>query len=215
MRAIVFYATREGHTRRIVEHIAIDLRAHDVDVDLQDVKTRDLSIDWSLYDWACVAASVHAGHHEPEMIAFVRAHRHKLARLSAAFLSVTLSQAGAQDPLASDERRAQSARDVQRMIDVFVEETGWQPAHVLPVAGALTYSRYNFIIRFVMKRIARKAGAPTDTSRDYEFTDWPLLDRFVRDLARTVDVRAGATLTGSRQLGRSDTVPTGIEYVSE
>jgi menaquinone-dependent protoporphyrinogen oxidase len=34
-----------------------------------------------------------------------------------------------------------------------------------------------------MKRIARKAGAPTDTSRDHEFTNWPALDRFVEDMA--------------------------------
>jgi menaquinone-dependent protoporphyrinogen oxidase len=59
----------------------------------------------------------------------------------------------------------------------------------LPVAGALAYSRYNFIIRFVMKQIARKAGAPTDTSRDYELTDWPTLDRFVTDAARTAEER--------------------------
>ena len=69
------------------------------------------------------------------------------------------------------------------MIDVFVGETGWRPARVLPVAGALAYSQYNFIIRFVMKRIARKAGAPTDTSRDHEFTDWSTLARFIRDAA--------------------------------
>jgi menaquinone-dependent protoporphyrinogen oxidase len=47
------------------------------------------------------------------------------------------------------------------------------------VAGALAYSKYNFFIKLVMKAIARKAGGPTDTSRDYEFTDWPALDRFV------------------------------------
>lgn len=209
MRLVVFYATREGQTRRIVEHIASDLRAQGVDVDIQDVRTRYLSVDWSLYDGACIAASVHAGHHEPEMIAFVRDCRYELERLSAAFLSVTLSQAGAQDPLASDERRTQAARDVQRMIDVFVEETGWQPARVLPVAGALAYSRYNFFIRFVMKRIARKAGAPTDSSRDYEFTDWPRLDRFVRELVRTAHVSVG----GRRPLREripGDTVERGI-----
>jgi menaquinone-dependent protoporphyrinogen oxidase len=33
-----------------------------------------------------------------------------------------------------------------------------------------------------MRRIARKEGAPTDTSRDHELTDWPALDRFVSDL---------------------------------
>ena len=73
MRAVVFYATREGQTRRIAEHIASGLRAHHVEVDLHDVRTPPPSIDWSRYDWACVAASVHAGHHEPEMIAFVKA----------------------------------------------------------------------------------------------------------------------------------------------
>ena len=66
MRAVVLYATREGHTRRIAEHIAAALREHGVEVDLHDVRTPRLSIDWSRYDWACVAASVHAGHHEPE-----------------------------------------------------------------------------------------------------------------------------------------------------
>jgi menaquinone-dependent protoporphyrinogen oxidase len=29
-----------------------------------------------------------------------------------------------------------------------------------------------------MKRIARKEGGPTDTSRDYEYTDWEAVDRF-------------------------------------
>ena len=38
-----------------------------------------------------------------------------------------------------------------------------------------------------MKRIARKAGAPTDTSRDFEFTDWAALDRFVGDTMGPAD----------------------------
>jgi menaquinone-dependent protoporphyrinogen oxidase len=113
------------------------------------------------------------------MIAFVTRHRDELARLGAVFLSVTLSEAGAEDPKAPAARRERAAADAQRMIDVFIAETGWHPNRALPVAGALAYSRYNFLVRFVMKQIARKACAPTDTSRDYEFTDWAALDRFV------------------------------------
>ena len=187
MRIVIFYATREGHTRRIAEHIASELRRREHVVEIYDVKAVAESIDWPPYDWACVAASVHAGHHEPEMIAFVKQHRQALERLQAAFLSVTLSEAGAEDVRATKERRARSAAEAQQMIDVFVRETGWRPARVLPVAGALAYSRYNFLIRFVMKRIARKAGAPTDTSRDYEFTDWPALDAFVGDAILAAD----------------------------
>ena len=189
MKAVVFYATREGHTRRIAEHIATDLRAHDIEVDLYDVKAQHASIDWSGYDWACVAASVHVSHHEREMITFVRHHREELQRLSAAFLSVTLSEAGAEDRHLPNDRRDKAAVDVQRMIEMFELETGWRPIRALPVAGALAYSQYNFIIRFVMKQIARKAGAPTDTSRDYELTDWPTLDRFVRNAAQTAEAR--------------------------
>ena len=42
----------------------------------------------------------------------------------------------------------------------------------------------NFFIKMVMKTISRMAGGPTDTSRDYEFTDWVALDRFVLDRVR-------------------------------
>ena len=181
MRAAIFFATREGHTRRIAHRIATDLRAHGAEVDVFDVRTEKPS-DWSVYSAACVAASVHVGHHEPEIIAFVRRHRVELERLSAGFVSVTLSEAGAEDPNRSEAQRQRSAADVQHMIDVFVTDTGWRPDRCLPVAGALAYGQYNIFVRFIMKRIARKAGAPTDTSRDYEFTNWGALDRFVEEL---------------------------------
>jgi menaquinone-dependent protoporphyrinogen oxidase len=181
MTAAIFYATREGHTRRIAEHIAAELRAKQIEVDVFDVRLLTTPIDWPRYTVTCVAASVHAGHHEREMIAFVTAQRDELDRHGAFLLSVTLSEAGAEDPQAPKARRDASAADAQRMIDVFVEDTGWRPARALPVAGALAYSRYNFIVKFLMKRIARKAGAPTDASRDYEFTDWAALDRFVNE----------------------------------
>jgi menaquinone-dependent protoporphyrinogen oxidase len=181
MRTAICFATREGHTRKIVDRLAGDLRARGVETDMFDVSAPD-AMDWSTYSTACIAASVHVGHHEPEMIAFVRRHRAVLERLSASFISVTLSEAGAENPKRTEAQRAQAAVDVQQMIDVFVKDTGWRPDRVLPVAGALAYSKYNFLVRFVMKRIARKAGAPTDTSRDYEFTDWPALDRFAGEL---------------------------------
>ena len=182
MRTAIFFATREGHTRKIAGRLATDLRARGVDTDVVDVRTTD-RVDWAVYSCACLAASVHVGRHEPEMIAFARRHRADLERVSAAFISVTLSEAGAENPARSAAERQLAAADAQRMIDDFVKDTGWQPARAVPVAGALVYSKYNFFVRFVMKRIARKAGAPTDTSRDYEFTDWPALDRFAGELA--------------------------------
>ena len=182
MTAAVFYATREGHTRKVAERIAADLRTRGVLVDVMDVRECPPP-DWSKYSTACLAASVHLGHHEKEMVAFARTHRETLQRLDAAFVSVTLSEAGAEDTRRSERDRRASAEDAQRMLDIFVRETGWCPEHALSVAGALAYSKYNLLVRFLMKGIAHKAGAPTDTSRDYEFTDWPALDRFVGQIA--------------------------------
>jgi menaquinone-dependent protoporphyrinogen oxidase len=181
MKAVVFYATRQGQARRVAERVADDLRARQTGVDVFDVRNLPPRIDWTPYDFACVIASVHAGQHEREMVRFVGRYRNELERVGASFLSLTLSEAGAEDPAKPRELREQSRADVQRMIDTFLTETGWRPERILPVAGALAYSKYNMFIRFVMKRIARKAGAPTDTSRDYEFTDWAAIDRFVAE----------------------------------
>ena len=187
MKAAIFFATREGQTRKIAERVAADVRAHGVDADVISVKALRSPIRWSDYTIACLAASVHGGRHEREMIAFARQHRDELVRRRGVFLSVTLSEAGAEDPNAPLDRRQRAAADAQRMIDVFIAETGWRPARSMPVAGALTYSRYNFFIRFVMKRIARSQGAPTDTSRDYEFTNWAAVDAMAEQLVAPAD----------------------------
>jgi menaquinone-dependent protoporphyrinogen oxidase len=183
MRAAVFYATREGQARRVAERVSRDLRAQRMEVDLFEVRQLRGSVDWNAYGTVFVVASVHLGRHEREMVRFVRQHRDELSAVSAAFLSISLSQAGAQDDKGPIEKRNQAHADVLGMIETFRAGTGWKPYRCLPVAGALAYTRYNFLVRLLMKRIARQAGASTDTSRDWEFTDWPAVDRFVLDHA--------------------------------
>jgi menaquinone-dependent protoporphyrinogen oxidase len=67
---------------------------------------------------------------------------------------------------------------LQAIINRFLAETGWHPVVTKSIAGALLYTRYNWFIRRVMKRIAAKAGGDTDTTRDYEYTDWQDLRTF-------------------------------------
>jgi menaquinone-dependent protoporphyrinogen oxidase len=179
---LVLYATREGHTRRIAEHIAATIRSRGYAADVVDAS--DLPSDFSMdaYEGAVIAASVHREKHEKEVVDFVKQHRGDLESMPAVFLSVSLSEAGAEDPAASPEKRAEAAADVQKMIDAFLKETGWHPSKARAAAGALSYSKYNFLIRFVMKRIAKAQGISTDTSRDHEFTDWEALDRIVDEV---------------------------------
>jgi menaquinone-dependent protoporphyrinogen oxidase len=181
----VFYATREGQTRRIAEHVAASLRQRGLEATIHDVATQPAA-KLNKYGSAIVAGSVHAGGHEAELIRFVRNNVVDLEQLPSAFLSVTLSEAGAERSDTTPAEHARFVADVQKVIDRFFEDTGWHPRYVKPVAGALLYTRYNFLVRLVMKRIARKAGGSTDTSRDHEYTDWIALDQFVSEFAETI-----------------------------
>jgi menaquinone-dependent protoporphyrinogen oxidase len=180
----VLYATREGHTQRIADRVAADLRARGLDAEVRNLGRETESVRLDSYSAAVLAASVHVGHHEPEMVKFVRDHRAELESMPAAFLSVTLSEAGVERTDTTPEEHQRFVADVQSMLDTFFEETGWHPRRVKPVAGALLYTQYNFLVRFIMKRIARKSGGSTDTSRDHEYTDWVALDQYVDELAR-------------------------------
>jgi menaquinone-dependent protoporphyrinogen oxidase len=191
----ILYATREGQTRRIAEHVAAELRGRGFAVTVTNVRDHAARSRLNACTAAILAASVHAGRHEPEMLQFVKEHRGELEYLPTAFLSVTLSEAGSERSDATPEEQAQFVADVQTVLDRFFAETGWYPERVKPVAGALLYTQYNFLIRFVMKRIAKHAGGSTDTSRDHEYTDWVALDRFIAEWVE--EFSASTTGTGS------------------
>jgi menaquinone-dependent protoporphyrinogen oxidase len=181
---LVLYATREGHTHRIAEHVGAALRFRGRTADVVDVKRLPDEFSLDGYCGAVLAASIHIGKHEPEMVRFVKRHREQLERIPTAFLSVSLSEAGAENSMAPPERRAKSAADAERMIQDFLKNTAWHPEKIRAVAGALMYTKYNFLVRFVMKRIARHEGGSTDTSRDHEYTDWQALDHLAGELVQ-------------------------------
>jgi menaquinone-dependent protoporphyrinogen oxidase len=187
----VLYATREGQTRKIAEYVATGLRTQGFDVDVGNVRDAgDLTLD--AYAGIVLAASVHGGKHEPEMMSFIGNHSWELNCTPNAFLTVTLSEAGAERTGATAEEHNRFSADVQGVIARFLRDSRWQPNRIFPVAGALPYSKYNFVLRLLMRWIAKRSGGETDTSRDYEYTDWNRLDQFVNQFA--ADVRANCTL---------------------
>lgn len=186
-RILIAFATREGQTQRIAEHVAEHLRARGFASDVIDVAHPPTELDLARYSAAVIAASVHLGTHEKEMIAFVRSHATSLARVPTAFFSVSGTEATAEDPAKPFAQRAEAAEAVKQMLDRFLTVTGWTPTHAHPVAGAVRFSKYGVVVRFVLRRMLKNEARITDFTRDYEFTDWPTLDRFVDELARELD----------------------------
>lgn len=178
----VLYATRDGHTRVVAEHVAAALRARGLAAIVAGVATKERRFVLHELGMVIVAASVHQGEHEKEMVDFVREHHEVLAKLPSAFLSVSLTEATVEDRFLDLTQREKALEEVQAALARFFEETGWHPDRVLPVAGAVTYTRYGVLKRFMMKRIVAKMGGPTDTTHDHVLTDWEALDRFVAAL---------------------------------
>jgi menaquinone-dependent protoporphyrinogen oxidase len=177
---LVAFSTREGQTRKIAQHVADTIRARGDQADLLDLGSGTrIDLDLTAYAAVLLAASVHLGRHERQMVEFVKAHHDQLEKLPTAFLSVSLSEAGVEDMTAAFDARAKAAMDVKKVIDDFCHQTGLHPSRVWPVAGALMYSEYGALVRFVMRRIARSQGQSTDTTHDHEYTDWKGLHRFV------------------------------------
>jgi menaquinone-dependent protoporphyrinogen oxidase len=81
------------------------------------------------------------------------------------------------------EKGTKPRQEILQIMRRFLDRCGWQPTITKMVAGALPYTRYSWIKRMMMRRIVAKAGGDTDTSRDYEYTDWNDLRAFSCDFA--------------------------------
>jgi menaquinone-dependent protoporphyrinogen oxidase len=175
----VFYATTEGQTRRIANRLVDAFREKGFVSRAFDVASFDADcIEWERVRAAVVGASLHRSRHQRAAAAFVRQHAADLNARPSAFFSVSLAAAS---PMPVEREEA------ARLASGFPAEAGWHPQKVVCVPGRLAYTHYGFLMRFIMKRIARRRGAPTDTSRDYEFTNWDdvrfLADGIVRKVA--------------------------------
>jgi menaquinone-dependent protoporphyrinogen oxidase len=173
-RVLILYGTSEGQTAKIAEAMAGTLRSGGAAVDVVRAGRTGHGPRPEDYAAVIVAASIHAGRHQPGVRRWVRAHAPELRRRPAAFVSVCL--AVLQKTPAVD-------RELGHILERFVEATGWRPPETKVVAGALPYSKYGWLKRRIMRSIVAKAHGDTDTSRDYEYTDWDDLAAFVRRFA--------------------------------
>jgi menaquinone-dependent protoporphyrinogen oxidase len=175
------YGTSEGQTASIAERMGDVIDGEGHGVTLVHLSHPPDGLDPGAYDGVIVGASIHGGSHQRYVTRFVRDHVETLNRRPSAFFSVSLTAAH------EDSEARAPATD---LLEDFLDETGWNPDGTLTVAGALKYSEYGLLKRFVMRRIAGRASGDTDTSRDYEYTDWDDVDAFAREF--TTLLRADA-----------------------
>jgi len=177
---LVLYGTGEGQTAKVAARIAdsIEHRGHEATT----IDIEELPAEFSLteFDAVLIGSSIHVGTHNQHIREFVGANKDTLMTRPTAFFQLSLSSA-VDDP----DRRAEAAG----YVDTLLEESDWHPDRIGLFGGALRYSKYGFLKRLMMKRIAREATGDVDTSQDFEYTDWGEVEDFANDFATFVEGR--------------------------
>jgi menaquinone-dependent protoporphyrinogen oxidase len=180
VKILVLYGTTEGQTRKIAQFVAERLNHNGRMTTLLEAGVGSSEVDLRSYRAAVVAASLHQGQYQSSVAEFVARHRGRLEAVPNMFVSVSLSAAG-HDP--------DDLRGLDDCVSAFETQTGWKPQRVHHVAGAFRFTQYDFLKRWALKYIAYRRGQPTDTSRDYELTDWTALQEITDEFLVALSTR--------------------------
>ena len=176
-KILVLYHSYDEQTARIARRIGdvIGPFGHEVTLHRFDGPGALDRVD--RYDAVVVGAAIRYGHHERALEKEVARNAARLSARPNAFFSVCLSAGG-------PGHKPEACR---RYIEEFCKNSAWSPREVASFAGALQYSKYGFFNKFMMRLIVGYSGGETDTSRDYEYTDWAAVERFARAFAERLE----------------------------
>ncbi|AWB26915.1 flavodoxin domain-containing protein [Halococcoides cellulosivorans] len=173
----ICYATVEGQTERIACRMAGQFEARGHEPTVVNVDRLPEGFDPATFDDVIVAASVHFGDHAAVARSFVAEHLDALDAVPSVFVSVSLAAA---------ESDAEGQATAEEYRETFLAETGWSPEYATSIAGSLRYPEYGLLKRLLMRFKLGREGKPTDTSREYEATDWTALNQFTESIADRV-----------------------------
>jgi menaquinone-dependent protoporphyrinogen oxidase len=178
MKFLVVYGTTEGQTRKIAGYIEGVLVEAGHEATIADA-TSEPPAPYA-YDAVLIGGSLHAHKYQSAVSHYIRRHAAGLNKMPGAFFSVCLAVASDLE----DEHKG-----AEKIASDFLEQTGWKPLMVTQIAGALKYTEYDFFKRLIMKMISKREGRSTDTSKDYEFTDWNAVKKFVMEFVGKISAK--------------------------
>jgi menaquinone-dependent protoporphyrinogen oxidase len=170
MKLLIVYGTSEGQTRKIARFMEDVLQEASHKVTIADAS--DDPPAPNDFDAILIGASIHMHKYQSAVADYITRHVSVLNKMHGAFFSVCLA-------VASDIE--EEHLEAEKITKDFLMQTGWKTLMTTQIAGALKYTKYDFFKRLIMKMISKREGRTTDTSQDYEFTDWVAVRKFVTD----------------------------------
>jgi menaquinone-dependent protoporphyrinogen oxidase len=171
---LLYYATRDGQSRRIAERIADRLAEGGLSVvphDLAGAFPAPSEVAGGRL--IVVVAAVRYGRHLPAAERFFAAYQDLLAQAPLAFVSVNLTA----------RKPGQDTAEGNRYLGKTIARHRLNPDLATAVAGRLDYPHYGWFDRQIIRLIMKMTGGPTDPRSCVEFTRWAAVDEIASQIA--------------------------------
>jgi len=169
-RVLIIYASSHGQTLAITNVLVRELRSLGFEVSARSALDKSRLPPPDDFDVVVLGSRVQFGRHASAVVGYLHQYGSVLRTMPTAFFSVSMAATnGGTDP--------------NGYLDAMLAPLGWRPNVAVAIAGGLPYRQFNWIVRFVMKRISKSAGHATDTSRDHVFTNWDQVHVLATDIA--------------------------------
>ncbi|HML08620.1 MAG TPA: flavodoxin domain-containing protein [Xanthobacteraceae bacterium] len=175
--AAVYYATRDGQSRRIAEHISRRLAESEISAPARDIAAAPPPpSELAAAAAVIVVAAVRYGRHLPEADRFLAAYRALPSPPPLALASVNLTARKAGKTTIAGNVYLRKAIARHRL----------EPAVAVAFAGRLDYRLYGALDRQIIRFIMLLTGGPTDPDARIEYTSWPAVDAFAASIVELI-----------------------------
>lgn len=172
--AALYYATRDGQSRRIAEHIFRRLAESEMLAPPQDVAvTRPAPADLAAASVVVLVAAVRYGRHLPEADRFLATYRSLNLPPPLALASVNLTA----------RKPAKTTATGNPYLRKVIARHRLAPALAVAFAGRLDYRRYSWLDRQIIRFIMLLTRGPTNPDTCVEYTSWGAVDEFAARIA--------------------------------
>ena len=164
----LYYATHDGHTRRIAERLAARLGESGIAAVPHDLVVAPTPADLQAASVVVLVAAVRYGRHLPQAERFLSAYRSLKMAPPLAFASVNLTA----------RKPGKTTAEGNAYLRKSIVRHRLSPALAVAFAGRLDYRRYRWLDRQIIRFIMLLTGGPTNPSTSIEFTSWLAVDEF-------------------------------------
>ena len=165
-KTAIIYSSTDGHTVKICEKI-IEIIKHESIISLSSIEEAD-SLDLESYDFILVGASIRYGNHKANLFSFIKNNLESLNKKDTAFFNVN----------AVARKEDKNTPATNPYLIKFLKKVAWKPTLLEVFAGKISYPKYHFFDKHMIRFIMWMSKGPTDPSKVFEFTDWKKVESF-------------------------------------